>query len=1256
MDQPDGPPAGTGPPGQGTHGDNKDIMSLAGLLTILDDDPQLHDVVAQADDDAAERGSPVSSAADAELTGEDLVAPPTLRPVLAAALTRRASADSPRFVLAVTATAREAEDLAAGLGSFLPPGSVAAFPGWETLPHERLSPRSDTVGQRIAVLRRLAHPADPGEPNGPLTVVVAPIRSLLQPIVAGLGDLEPVSLQAGQVYELDDLLARLVEIGYSRVDLVTSRGEIAVRGGIVDVFPPTEEHPLRVEFFGDTVEEIRSFKVADQRSIGLADNGLWAPPCRELLLTPAVRARAKELADNHPALADILGKLAEGIAVEGMEAFAPVLAERMELLLDYVPPGGIVLACDPERVRSRAGELVRTSQEFLEASWANAAMTREGEVGGEAPIDLGAAAFQPIARIRAAAAALGVPWWTVAPFGVTDDADSPAGTSAPAVTQLSGREDRVPFRINASLAPAYRGDTARMMTDVRGWLADGWRVVLVTEGHGPAQRLTELLRGEGIGARLADLDDPPEPGVPYVTTARVENGFIWPAAKLALLTESDLAGHPAGMPTTRDMRRMPSRRRGGVDPLQLKSGDYVVHEQHGVGRYVEMTSRTTAGATREYLVIEYAPNKRGQPADRLYVPTDQLDEVTRYSGGEAPTLHRLGGGDWAKAKGRARKAVRQIASELIRLYSARMASPGFAFGPDTPWQRELEDAFPYVETPDQLGAIDEVKHDMERPVPMDRLICGDVGYGKTEIAVRAAFKAVQDGKQVAVLVPTTLLVQQHFSTFSERYAPFPVTVKPLSRFQGSAETAETLRGLADGTVDVIIGTHKLLSPETRFSKLGLVIIDEEQRFGVEHKEYLKRLRTEVDVLGMSATPIPRTLEMGVAGIREMSTILTPPEERHPVLTFVGAYDEKQVVAAVRRELLRDGQVFFVHNRVSSIRKVAAQLAELVPEARIAVAHGQMNEHELEQIMVDFWEGNYDVLVSTTIVESGLDIPNANTLIIDRADMYGLSQLHQLRGRVGRGKERAYAYFLYPPERSLTETAHERLATVAQHTEIGAGMYVAMKDLEIRGAGNLLGGEQSGHIAGVGFDLYVRMIGEAVSELKGDGPAEKPEARVELPVNAHIPHDYIPGERLRLEAYTQIAAIDSELDATGIRDELSDRYGEPPEPVLNLLEVARLRTAARRAGLTDITAAGNHIRFAPVELPDSRQVRVQRLYPKTVLKPTVRTMLIPVPKIPLGGQPSRDTVIGGQPLRDTELLAWCGEVIRSVLADLAVGVL
>ncbi len=1234
-------------------------MGLAGLLTILHDDPQLTEALARsagADGaPAAPPGGHLSGDArgsrgaippwPAVLAGEDLVAPPSLRPLLAAALTRRtgepAQAAQPRFVLAVTATAREADDLAAALGSLLAAGAVAVFPAWETLPHERLSPRSDTVGQRIAVLRRLAHPAGPGEPDGPLTVVVAPARSLLQPIVAGLGDLEPVSLRPGQACDLDDLLARLVDIGYSRADLVGARGEIAVRGGIVDVFPPTEEHPLRVEFFGDTVEEIRSFKVADQRSIGPAQR-LWAPPCRELLLTPAVRQRAKELADVHPALADILGKLAEGIPVEGMEAFAPVLAERMELLVDQVPPGGIVLACDPERIRARAEELVATSREFLEASWVSAA------AGGEAPVDLGAAAFQPIARVRAAAAARGLPWWTIAPFGVTGDDEPPEPAATGQRTGVTGTGQRRPFRIDASAAPAYRGATDRMIADVRGWLAGGWRVVLVTEGHGPARRLAEMLRGEGIGARMQDLDGPPQPGVPYVTTARLGNGFVWTAIRLALLTESDLAGQAAGA-ITPDMRRMPTRRRGGVDPLQLRPGDYVVHEQHGVGRYLEMTSRTAAGATREYLVIEYAPARRGQPPDRLYVPTDQLDEVTRYSGGEAPALHRLGGADWARTKGRARKAVRQIASELIRLYSARMASPGFAFGLDTPWQRELEDAFPYVETPDQLAAIEEVKADMERPVPMDRLICGDVGYGKTEIAVRAAFKAVQDGKQVAVLVPTTLLAQQHLSTFSERYAPFPVRVRPLSRFSSGAEVAETLRGLADGSVDVVIGTHRLLSPDVRFARLGLVVIDEEQRFGVEHKEYLKRLRTEVDVLAMSANPIPRTLEMGIAGIREMSTILTPPEERHPVLTFVGGYDERQVAAAIRREMLRDGQVFFVHNRVSSIRKVAARVAELVPEARIAVAHGQMNEHELEKIMVDFWERRYDVLVATTIVESGLDIPNANTLIVDRADAYGLSQLHQLRGRVGRGTERGYAYFLYPPERALTETAHERLATVAQHTEAGAGMYVAMKDLEIRGAGNLLGGEQSGHIAGVGFDLYVRMIGEAVQELRGDGPASRPEVRVELPVNAHIPHDYVPGERLRLEAYTRIAAIDSDDDVAAVRDELADRYGSPPEPVVTLLEVARLRTLARRAGLTDITAAGNHVRFAPVELPDSRQVRVQRLYPRTVLKPAVRTMLVPAPRAVPGGQPPRSAAAGGRPLRDRELLAWCGEVIRSVLA-------
>ncbi len=1137
----------------------------------------------------------------------DVVAPPSLWPVLAAALARAPGSGT---LLAVTATGREAEDLEAALTCFLDPRRVAHFPAWETLPHEKLSPRSDTVGQRLAVLRRLAHP-DPDDPaSGALDVVVTPVRAVLQPIVSGLGDLEPVRLRTGDEADMDDVVRRLVDAGYHRVDLVDKRGEVAVRGGILDVFPPTEEHPLRVEFWGDTVEEIRYFKAADQRSLEVAQEGLWAPPCRELPLTDAVRERARALAAEHPALAEILTRIADGEAVEGMEAFSPVLADRMELLVDLLPEGSALLVCEPERIRTRAEELVRTSQEFLEASWVNAA------AGGQAPIDLGAAAFRTLEEVRDRAARLGLPRWTV--------------------TALTG-EDEAAVRLDVHAAEQYRGDTARVIGDIKRWIDDRWRVVLVTAGHGPAERLAEVLREEGLGARLTDLPAPPEPAVAHVTTGRLGSGFVWESVKLAVLTETDLTGQRA---STRDMRRMPSRRRGGIDPLQLRPGDYVVHEQHGVGRYVEMVSRTVQGATREYLVLEYA---RG---DRLFVPTDQLEEITRYVGGEAPTLHRLGGSDWAKAKSKARKAVKQIAGELIRLYSARMATPGHAFAPDTPWQRELEDAFPYVETADQLAAIEEVKRDMEKPVPMDRLICGDVGYGKTEIAVRAAFKAIQDGKQVAVLVPTTLLVQQHLSTFTERFAPFPVVVRPVSRFQTEAEINETMRGVADGTVDLVIGTHRLFSAQSRFRNLGLVIIDEEQRFGVEHKEELKRLRTQVDVLAMSATPIPRTLEMGLTGIREMSTILTPPEERHPILTFVGPYDDRQIAAAIRRELLREGQVFFVHNRVRSIDRVAATLQRLVPEARIATAHGQMNEQQLEKVMVDFWEKNYDVLVATTIVESGLDIPNANTLIVDRADTYGLSQLHQLRGRVGRGRERGYAYFLYPPEAPLTETAHERLATIAQHTEMGAGMYVAMKDLEIRGAGNILGVEQSGHVAGVGFDLYVRMVGEAVRELKARAggeaePVELPETKVELPVDAHLPHDYVPGERLRLDAYRRIAAITSDDEIGAVFDELKDRFGEPPEPVLNLLAVARFRVRARKAGLTEVAVQGNHIRFAPVELPDSRQVRLQRLYPKSIYKAATNTLLVPAP---------RTAPLGGRPLRDVALLKWATDLVEALLLE------
>ncbi len=1165
----------------------------------------------------------------------DLAAPPALRPFLVAALASTGPDGAGRPVLAVTATGREADDLVDALGCLLPEGWVASFPAWETLPHERLSPRSDTVGRRLSVLRRLAHPDERGGSSGPipLAVVVAPVRGLLQPLVAGLGDLEPVALTAGDDVPLEDAVRKLAAAAYTRVDLVEKRGEFAVRGGILDVFPPTEQHPLRVEFWGDTVEEVRWFAVADQRSLEIADGGLWAPPCRELLLDDEVRARAAQLAIEHPGLADVFGKLAEGIAVEGMESLAPVLVDRMELLPDLLPAGTHVLLCDPERIRTRAHDLVATGEEFLAASWAAAA------AGGKTPLDLGSAAYHSLADVRAHARGAGVAWWGVTPFAPDSDLVVGAGTDTDSDDPTSAHDGAAEtLVVQARPAQAYRGDTERAMDDVRQWLHAGWRVVVVTEGHGPAERLHERLREAGVAARLeAALESEPDPSVAHVTTASLEQGFVHADLGLVLLTESDLVGQRA---STKDMRRMPSKRRHVVDPLQLRTGDFVVHEQHGVGRYVEMVQRTVAGATREYLVIEYAASKRGQPADRLYVPSDQLDQVTRYVGGEAPSLHRLGGSDWAKAKGRARKAVREIAAELIRLYSARQASPGFAFGPDTPWQHELEDAFPYVETPDQLAAIEEVKADMQLPVPMDRLICGDVGYGKTEIAVRAAFKAVQDGKQVAVLVPTTLLVQQHLSTFSERYANFPVVVKGLSRFQTDSEADAAVAGLAEGSVDIVIGTHRLLTADVRFKDLGLVVVDEEQRFGVEHKEHLKRLRTAVDVLAMSATPIPRTLEMAVTGIREMSVMQTPPEERHPVLTFVGAYDERQIAAAVRRELLREGQVFYVHNRVESIDRAAARLRELVPEARIAIAHGQMNETMLEQVIVDFWEKAFDVLVCTTIVESGLDIVNANTLIVERADALGLSQLHQLRGRVGRGRERAYAYFLYPPEKPLTETAHDRLATIATHTDLGAGMYVALKDLEIRGAGNLLGGEQSGHIASVGFDLYVRLVGEAVEEFKTGAPVEAaPDIRVEVPVDAHLPHDYVPGERLRLEAYRRIAEAADEAAIQAVREELADRYGPLPTPVENLLAVASFRAHARRAGLTEVTLQGTAVRFAPVELAESAAMRVQRLYPKTVIKPPVRTMLVPRPTT---------ARVGGQPLRDLELLGWCRGVVDAIL--------
>ena len=1226
-------------------------MRLTGLLPLLRTDPAVAFLTEQAG-----RGRP------AELLAAG--APRGARAPVVAELSRAAAG---RTIVVVTATGRDADEARDALRAYLPADDVAVLPAWETLPHERLSPRADTVARRIAVFRRLAHPEVPvvesdGAPDappssnapggggaggvaGPIRVLLVPVRALLQPVVRGLGDLEPVTVATGDVIDLDEVARRLEAAAYTRVDMVERRGEFAVRGGILDVFPPTESHPMRIELFGDEVEELRWFSVADQRSLELAERPLWAPPCRELLLTEQVRARALALRDALPGATDMLERMSQGIAVEGMESLAPALVDGMVPVVDLLPEGSLVVVADPERVRRRAHDLLATTEEFLAAAWTSAA------AGGSTPLDLRAASFLELGDVRSACLRRDMGWWSFTALAGDAGAHLPVGDDPDgdaAEPDAEAREGRGgTLLVGARDVVRYRGDVAGAVRDLAGYARDGWRLLVLTEGPGPGRRMVEQLSAQDVPARLVDevVQEPPQ-GVVLVSTARHGAGFVAEDLKLAVLTEADLTGR--GGTSTRDMRATPKRRKNVVDPLALTPGDHVVHEQHGVGRFVELAARTIGtganATTREYLVIEYAPAKRGQPGDRLFVPTDSLDQVTKYSGGESPTLNKMGGADWSRTKSQARAAVRQIAAELIRLYAARRATKGHAFGPDTPWQRELEDAFPFPETPDQLVTIDEVKADMERAVPMDRLISGDVGYGKTEIAVRAAFKAVQDGKQVAVLVPTTLLVQQHFDTFSERYAGFPVTVAALSRFQSDAEAEKVRQGVNAGTIDVVIGTHRLITGEVHFKDLGLVVVDEEQRFGVEHKETLKQMRTDVDVLSMSATPIPRTLEMAITGIREMSTLATPPEERHPVLTYVGRHEDRQVAAAIRRELLRDGQVFYVHNRVQSIGRAAARIQDLVPEARVAVAHGKMAEHQLERVIQAFWDREFDVLVCTTIIETGLDISNANTLLVERADMMGLSQLHQLRGRVGRGRERAYAYFFYPGDAPLTQTAHDRLATIASRTELGSGIQVAMKDLEIRGAGNLLGGEQSGHIAGVGFDLYVRMVSEAVATFRGLSEGEdvappKSDVRIELPVDAHVPPEYVEHERLRLEAYAKISAAYDDDALRAVREELTDRYGPIPEPVERLFAVAELRRVLQDLGVTEVTGQGKYVRLAPVELAESAQLRLKRLHPGSVIKPATRQILVPWP---------RTARLGGEPLADQPLLEWVAALAKSVL--------
>ncbi|GIU98421.1 MAG: transcription-repair-coupling factor [Actinomycetota bacterium] len=1075
-----------------------------------------------------ERARPIVARAGA---GED---------ALVAALAR--ALETP--ILAVSAGPREAEALAGGVEAYLGADRTALLPAWEALPYEGIDPSPETAARRAEAVRRVRQAAGP-------FVLVAPALAAMQGIVPTLGRTAPVELAPGRTIPPQELAETLVALGYARTDVVEHRGEFAVRGGVLDVFPGTARRPVRLEYVGDEIESLREFVPATQLSTERVGRVL-VPAVRELVPDAQVRTRAAEEAMRHPdRFRDGLQRIADGLDAEGAQALAPLLFDHLPTPAEILPEGGWVVVAQAGRTASRAAQAHRESETLAEAiGWPGPPVIR--------PLD-----------------------------------EALAGRVRVHLTELAEGLD-----LGLEDWGTAQGNPPEMAARLAELVERGFRVVLVARGRGSLERMRET-----VGARVAARAEAVE--------ARVERGFVFAPGRLAVATEEDLFG------TRRHTRTTPRvvHRRASSIADELRPGDHVVHRVHGVGRYVGMQRRAVAGAERDYLVLEYAEG------DRLSVPSDQVGMLAKYQGGETPRLSRLGTNDWARTTRRVKRAIRDMAGELVRLYAVRMAVEGHAFSPDTPWQRELEDAFPHEETGDQLTAIAEVKADMERPKPMDRLICGDVGFGKTEIAVRAAFKAVMDGKQVAVLVPTTLLAEQHFITFSERFAPFPVRVAMLSRFVPRGEQRRILEDLERGAIDVVIGTHRLLSRDVRFRDLGLVVVDEEQRFGVAHKERLKQLRAQVDVLTMSATPIPRTLEMALTGIRDMSTVETPPEDRQPVLTYVGPYDEGLALGAVRRELLREGQVFWVHNRVATIDRRAAWLAERVPEARIVVAHGQLDEDELERRMLRFWDREADVLVCTVIVESGLDVPSANTLIVDGAHLLGLSQMYQLRGRVGRSSERAFAYFFFPPQRELTEEAHERLATISRHQALGSGFQIALRDLEIRGAGNLLGAEQHGHIAAVGFDTYCRLLQETVAELRGQPLPEERELRIDLPVRAFIPPGWVAQEALRLELYRRIATAADHEELARVRAETVDRYGQLPEEVETLFAVASLRVTCRTLGVEEVSTYRDQVRIKPVRLSPSLEADLAERVPGASYHRTTATLNLEPERVPSADLPT-----------------------------------
>ncbi|MBT0664094.1 transcription-repair coupling factor [Geobacter pelophilus] len=1025
---------------------------------------------------------------------------------------------------------------------------VLTFPAWESTPFEHASPHPDLTGRRLNTLFAIT--------SGTAKVVIAPVTALCQRVLSR-ADLGKVSdyLLAGEEADREALLAKLVRLGYSHVPLVEDRGSFAARGGILDIFPPNLAAPVRIEFFGDFVETIRTFDPLTQRSLHPLEE-LVLLPSREIILNHEVMQqlppRLKKLCDSLdiplPRRRELLEQLQNAIYPPGVEYLQPLFHPDLETLFDYVGSAAIRVLTDPDAIDASierfAGEL-----ELAEAK----AQEREEIVCERSALFLPG---EQVKGLIAAGPAVSLPTLELLDQSVT--------------TTAIKCQDNSDLRL--SLSPDSEGVLKPLVDKISDWLADQQRVMVICSQKAQSQRLYDLLSPHGLPVAL---DENPFPILVErrdrrvsILTGDIARGFRLPDEKLVVVAEEEIFG-----PRSRRRGLTEARKKQILTSLaELKPGDHMVHLDFGVGIYRGLQHLTLGDVEGDFLLLEYAGS------DRLYLPVDRLNLVQRYVGAEGvePHLDKLGGAGWEKAKAKARAAVEEMAGELLKIYAERQVKEGHAFSPPDEMFKEFEASFAWDETPDQMAAIEDVLADMQSAKPMDRLVCGDVGYGKTEVAMRGAFKAVMDGKQVAVLVPTTILAQQHQETFLKRFAEYPVTVEMLSRFRTPKEQKETLARVAKGEVDVVIGTHRLLQADVQFKDLGLLIVDEEQRFGVAHKEKLKKYRATVDIMTLTATPIPRTLYMSMMGIRDLSIIDTPPVDRLAIKTFVARFSEELVREAVLRELRRGGQVFFVHNRVQSIGLMQEHLQRIIPEAKIAVGHGQMDEKELEKVMLGFMHGETNLLLCTTIIESGLDIPTANTLIINRADSFGLSQLYQLRGRVGRSKQRAYAYFLIPGEGAISQDARERLRIMQEITELGAGFRIATHDLEIRGAGDLLGGKQSGQIAAVGFELYTEMLEEAVDQMKGEEREIRIEPELKLRVPAFIPEDYVPQPNLRLILYKKLTQAQNEEDVADVGQEFADRFGPLPPAVTFLIEVMKIRIMLKQRLIQEIEFDGSRL--------------------------------------------------------------------------------